>query len=105
MRVAARGEFGFEGLFGLAVVEAGDALLALFQADEHLGQLAIGGGAGDERNIGGALEDALAFLLRDAAEDAEAFTLRGELLVIVEAIEDLLLCLVANGAGVVKDEV
>ncbi len=74
--IGARGELGLEGLVGLAVVEAGDAGLAGFEAGEHLGQVAVGGGAGDERDVGGALEDLLAFLLGDAAEDGEASCLR-----------------------------
>ena len=49
--------------------------LAGFEADEHLGQLAVGGRTGDERDVGGALEDLLAFLLGDAAEDGELLAL------------------------------
>ena len=41
IRVLTSGEFGFEGLVGLAVIESGDASLAGFQAREHFGQLAV----------------------------------------------------------------
>ena len=46
--VGAGGEFGVEGLVGLAVVEAGDAGLAGFEAGEHVGKVAVAGGAGDD---------------------------------------------------------
>ena len=36
-------EFGFEGFVGLAVIEAGNAGLAGFEAGEHLGEFAVGG--------------------------------------------------------------
>ena len=102
--ILARGEFGFECLVGLPVVEAGDAILAGFESAEHLGQLAIRGGTGDERDVRRALEDLLAFLLRDTAKHAEAFAGLVQLLVVVEAIEDFLFGFVADGAGVVEDQ-
>ena len=102
--VLAGGELGLEGLVGLAVVEAGDAGLAGFKAAEHLGQLAVRGGAGDERHIGRSLEDLFALLLGDATEHAEALAGFVQLLVVVEAVEDLLLGFVADGAGVVEDQ-
>ncbi len=71
---------------------------------EHLGQLAIGGRPRDQRDVGRALEDLFAFLLGDAAEHAEALAGLVQLLVVVEAVEDLLLGLVADGAGVVEDQ-
>ncbi len=69
------------------------------------GQVAVRGGAGDQRDVGGALENLLAFLLGDAAENGEALPFLVQLLEVVEAIEDLLLRLIADGAGVVHDEV
>jgi hypothetical protein len=104
VRVGTGGEVGLEGEVGLAVVEAGDAGFASFEAGEHVGQVAVGGGARDQRDVGGLLEDALAFLLGYAAEDGELFAFALETLVLVEAVEDLLLGLVADGAGVVEDQ-
>ena len=87
MRIAAGGELGVEGLVGLAIVEAGDARRARSDLYQHLGQVAVGGRAGDQRDVGRALEDLLAFLLGDAAENGEALALLVQLLEVVEAIE------------------
>ena len=102
--IGAGGELGLEGEVGLAVVEAGDALSAGFEASEHVGEVAVGGGAGDQRDVGGLVEDLFALLLGDAAEHGELFAFALELLVVVEAVEDLLFGFVADGAGVVEDE-
>src|SRR5579871_629152 len=104
VRVGAGGEVGLEGEIGLAVVEAGDAGFAGFEAGKHLGEVAVGSGSGYEGDVGGLLEDALAFLLGDAAEDGKLFALALEALVLVEAMEDLLLGFVADGTGVVEDQ-
>ena len=48
VRVGAGGELGLEGEVGLAVVEAGDAGFAGFEAGEHVGEVAVGGGTGYE---------------------------------------------------------
>ncbi len=68
------------------------------------GQVAVAGRAGDERDVRRALEDLFAFLLRDAAEHGELLALALEPLVLVQAVEDLLLGFVADGAGVVEDQ-
>jgi hypothetical protein len=86
------------------VVEAGDASLAGFEAGEHVGEIAVAGGAGNDGDVGGLLEDLCALLLGDAADDGEALAFSVEFLVLVEAVEDFLLGLVADGAGVVEDE-
>src|SRR5205814_1582018 len=52
-----------------------------------------------------ALKDLFAFLLRDTPEHAEFLAFRLQLFKIRQAMEDLLLRLVTNGAGVVEDEV
>ena len=106
VRVGARGEFGFEALVGLAVVEAGDVAVPCFNLHQHLRQVAVGRRAADHRDVRGALEDLLAFLLRHAAEHAEDFAL----LLIVScsrARRWKTFCsgLIADGAGVVEDEV
>ena len=51
------------------------------------------------------LEYLFALLLRHATKDAELFALSLELLEVVKTMEDLLLGLVANRAGVVEDEI
>src|SRR6516165_6603092 len=53
----------------------------------------------------GALENLFAFLLGHAAEHPKLLSLFLKLLVVGEAVEDFLLGFVANGAGVVEDEV
>src|SRR6266568_2693914 len=61
--VLARRELGFKCFVGLAVVEAGNSVLACLETREHLGKLAVGGGPGDKGHVRGALEDSLALLL------------------------------------------
>src|SRR6185437_14221663 len=63
VRVLAGGEFGFESLLGLAVVQAGNARFARFKSRQHLRQPAVRGRAGDQRDIGRAIEDFFALLL------------------------------------------
>src|SRR5665213_3606385 len=86
---------------GLIVVQAqaGDAAVSVFQLDQHLGQLRIAGRTGNETDMRGALEDTLAFLLRDATENAKHFPLAVPL-ELIPAMKHLLLGLVANAAGV-----
>ena len=103
MRVGAGGELGLKTFLGLAVVQAGDPLPCL-ELDQHLRQIAIRGRAANQRNMGSALENLLAFLLRHAAQHAKALALFLQLLVVGQAVEDLLLGLVSNGAGVVEDQ-
>src|SRR5262249_49084513 len=59
----------------------------------------------DQRDMRRALEDLLAFLLRHAAENGKALPFLAQLLEIGEAVEDLLLGLIADRAGVIEDEV
>jgi hypothetical protein len=78
--------------------------------DQHLAQARVTGGTGDEGDVRGAVENLFALLLGHAAEDAEDFAaggsrLAGVALEVLQAIEDLLLGLVANAAGVVENEV
>ncbi len=102
--IAASGKFRLEGIIGLPVVETGDTLLARFELRQHFRQLAIGSRPRDQRNIRGALEDFFAFLLGHAAQHGKALPFFVQRLVIVQAIEDLLLGLVADRAGVVQDQ-
>ena len=104
MRTGAGGELGFKGHAALAVIESGGALPGLY-LHQHLRQIAVAGGAGDERNVGRALEYLFALLLGDTANDGEFLSLFLKFFEIVEAVEDLLLGLVADGTGVVEDEV
>ncbi len=69
------------------------------------GKVAVRSRAGDQRDVGRALEDLLALLLGDAAKHGEALPFLVQLLEIVQAVKDLLFGLIADGAGVVKDEV
>ena len=55
--------------------------------------------------MGRALKNLFAFLLRDAPQHPKLLAFRLQLLEIGQAMEDLLLRLVANGAGVVQDEI
>ena len=53
----------------------------------------------------GALENLFAFLLGHAAEHAKLLALGQQLLVVGETMKDFLLRLVADGAGVVENQV
>ena len=105
MGIGARRELRLKGLFGLSVVEPGDARLPCLQPNQHLRQFAVGSRSRDQRNIGSALEDPLPFLLRHAAQHHEAFAGSVQLLVVVQTVEDLLFGFVADGAGVVEDQI
>ena len=105
MRVGAGGELGLEGLVGLAIVEPGDAIGAGLDLHQHRRQVAVRSRPGDQRDVGRALEDLLALLLGDAAQNGEALPFLVQLLEVVQAMEDLLLGLIADRAGVVDDEV
>ena len=100
-----RRKLGLEGFVRLPVVQSGDAALARLQPRQHLRQFAVRGRSRDQRNIRRPLEDLFALLLRHAAQHAEALPLLVQLLVVVQAMEDLLLRLVADRTGVVKDQV
>ena len=104
MLVAASGEFRLEGLIGLPVIQAGNPLVAGFQLHQHLRQFSIGSRPGDQRHIRCPLEDLLAFLLRHATQHAEALPLLVQSFIVIQAIENLLLRLVANRAGVVQNQ-
>ncbi len=58
-----------------------------FQLHQHLRQLGVAGGAGNQTDVRSAFEDALAFLLRDAAENAEYFALAGGALELLEPVK------------------
>ena len=75
-----------------------------FDLHQHLRQVAVRGRSADQGNIRRALENLFAFLLGHASEHAERLALLSEFLVVVEADENLLLGLVADGAGIVEDE-
>ena len=105
MRIRPRRELRLECLLGLAVVESGNALGSLLQLHQHLRQPVIRGRSRNDRYIRSALKDALALLLRDTAQHREALALLVQRLVVVEPVENLLLRLVANRAGVVEDQV
>src|SRR5208282_2553176 len=60
--------------------------------------------SGHQRDIRGAVEYLLALLLCNTTEHAKALSGLVQLLVIIQAIEDLLLGFIADRAGVVKDQ-
>src|SRR6185437_11377796 len=86
-------------------VEAGDAAAARFQLREHLGQFAIAGRAADYAHPRRATEDFLAFLLGQAAENADDFFFAERAAKIAEARKNLLRGLLANAARVVEDQI
>ena len=65
----------------------------------------VAGRAGHQADVRRALEDLLAFLLRHASQHAEDLALAGLALELLQAVEDLLLGLVADAAGVVEHQV
>src|SRR6266536_1074889 len=104
MRIGPGGKLRLEALVGLTIVESGHTPVSSFDLYQHLRKISIRCRAADHGNVWGALEDLVAFLLRNAAEDAELFPLRLKLLVISETMKNLLLCFVSDGAGVVKHQ-
>ena len=104
MRVRPRGELRLEGLLGLPVVQPRDPPLARLQPHQHLRQLPIARRPRHKRHIRRALEDPLALLLRHAAQHGEPLALALQPLVLIQPVEDLLLRLVADRAGVVQDQ-
>ena len=102
MRIVAAREGRVEGLIGIEA-EAGDALVAGFELHQHLGQLRVAGGTGDQAHMRRALEDFLALLLGHAADDGEDLALARFALEMLQAVEDLLLGFVADAAGVVEN--
>ena len=116
MRVGAGGVLGLETMVGLAIVEPGGALpcsslyfnlptpSAFSICTSISGRFRYDADPQTRDTCGRLLENLVALLLRHAAEDAEFLALRLKLLVVVEAVEDLLLGLVADGAGVVEHQ-
>ena len=104
VRIGAGGELGFKALVGLAIVESGDALLPCLELHQHLRQLAVGRRSAHHRNVGRAIKNLFALLLRHAAQDAETLALFLKFLVVGQAMKDFLLGFVADGTGVVEDQ-
>ncbi len=73
MRIVAPREGSFERLI-VVQAQAGDAAIPVFQLHQHLRQLGIAGRSGYQAHVWGALEDALAFLLRHTTEYAKHLT-------------------------------
>jgi hypothetical protein len=105
MRVGARGELGLERLVGLAIVKPGDAIGTSLDLNQHGWQVAVRSRPGDQGDIGRAREDLFALLLSHAAQNGKALPFLVQLLEIGQPVEDLLLGLVADRAGVVNDQV
>ncbi len=77
----------------------------VFYLGQQLRELSVRRRSADQRNVGRALENLFALLLRDAAQHAKRLALLFILLVIGEPVENFLLGLVADGAGVVENQV
>ena len=109
MGIRARREFGFKALVGLRGRSSPGSLALVFpppsNLHQHLWQVAVRRRSAHQRHMRRALENLFAFLLRHAPEHAELLALRLQFLVIGQAMKDLLLRLVANGAGVVEDQI
>ncbi len=126
VRIRARRELRLETLVGLAIVKPGDAhqlrglalpcfrprcldLLFLklpgFELRQHLRQLPVRRRPGNQRNMRRPLKNLFAFLLCHASQDAKRLALRLQLLVVGQPVKNFLLRLIANRAGVVKDQV
>ena len=75
-----------------------------FELRQHLAQPRIAGRAGHQADMRRALENLLAFLLRHAPQHAEDLALARVALELLQAVEDLLLGLVADAARVVEHQ-
>src|SRR4029077_7260342 len=104
MWIGACGELSLETFIGLTVVQSCRAL-PCFDLYQHLRQVAVRGRSADQRNMRRALKNLLPLLLSDAAQDAKLLALGQELFVIGQPVENFLLRFVADGAGVVEDQV
>ena len=74
VRIVAPREGRFERLI-VVQAQAGDAAVSAFQLHQHLRQLGIAGRSRYQADVRGALENALAFLLRHATQHAKHFAL------------------------------
>src|SRR5579872_1176894 len=102
--IVAGGNFGFE-CFLRVEGKTSDAAAARFQLREHLGQFAITCRAADHAHPRRATEDFLAFLLREAAENADDLFFAERAAKIAEARKNFLRGLLANAARVVENEI
>src|SRR5215469_4794893 len=91
VRIASCGEFGLESLVRLTIVQTRYTIVPVLNLHQHLGQVAIGGGTGDQRDVWRLLENPFAFLLGYTAQDCELLALRLQLLTIIKAVKDFLL--------------
>ena len=104
MRISPSRELRLEALISQAIIKPGNPLPASLQLHQHLRKLAIRSRPAHQRYIRRPLKNLFPLLLRHASQDAKLFPLRTILLIIREPVKDLLLRLVANRAGVIKDQ-
>ena len=104
MRVAARGEFRLKRLIGLPVVQAGDALVAGLAAAPASPAICDRKPTRRPAKHRARARKSLAFLLRHAAKHGKSLPLLVQCLVVVQPVENLLLRLIADGAGVVQNQ-
>ena len=102
MRIVAARERGVEGFLGIET-QSGDAAVPCLELNQHLRKFGVARRSGDQAHVRSLLKNALAFLLGDAADHGEDFSLAVSL-ELVEAVKDFLLGFVANAAGVVDDQ-
>ena len=100
VRIIAAGEWRIECFFGIET-QAGDAARALFELYQHVAETRVTRRPANQADVGRAVEDLLAFLLRDAAKDAEDLAFARLALELLQAVEDFLLGFIADAAGVV----
>ena len=104
VRIGAGGELGFKAFVGLAIVQAGDALLPCLDLHQHRRQIPVRRRSAHHGNMWGALKNLVAFLLRHAAQDAKLLALLLKLFVIRQPVKDFLLRLIADRTSVVENQ-
>ena len=102
-RIVAPGHFRLERFVGIGV-EAHHAAISRFEFRDEFRQLAVTRRAADQTHPGRALEDFFAFLLRDAAQNADDFPVAGMLPECSQARENFLRGLFADAARVVEHQ-
>src|SRR5262249_5442219 len=100
MRIVTSGERRIEG-FVCIKPQSRYAAMAGLELHQHLGELGIAGRPGDQAHGRRLLENAAAFLLRDAADHGECLAFPRRALELIETAENLLLRFVPDATRVV----
>ena len=104
MRIVPPGEGRIEGV-RVVETETGDAPVAGFELHQHFRQPGVARRSRNQADMRRFVEDLLAFLLRHAADHGKYLALPGFAFELLKAVEDFLLGLIANAAGVVENVV